>query len=85
MYKFWHLAVLVQSSAGKISSVALPERAKKQLYGTDGILIGLLFQGQISAIDYSMFADPGQSYVSFQSEAQSDAEVFFTAANQTFD
>ena len=76
---------MVRSSAGKLSSILLPERAKKQLYDLDGTLIGLLFQGQISAIDYSMFADPGQSYVSFQTEAKLDAEKYFTAANQTFD
>jgi len=76
-------ALLLQSNAGKLNSISLPERAKKQLYDTNGTLIGLLFQGNLSAIDYSAFADPGQSYFSFHHEAKSDSETFF-ASNQAF-
>lgn len=78
------IGVLVQSSAGKLSSLLLPERAKKQLSYQNGYLIGLLFKGHISAIDYSKFADPGQSYVSFQQEAKVDSELFFNSANKQF-
>ena len=79
-------ARLVQSSAGKISSISLPERAKKQLiYNETTVLIGILLFGNVSAVDISDYAPPGESYVSFQKDAIADSEMIFNARNLEFE
>lgn len=79
-------ARLVQSSAGKLSSISLPDRAKKQLiYDENTLLIGILLLGELSAVDISDFAPPGESYVAFQNDAIADSQMIFNARNLEFE
>lgn len=82
----FRLARLVQSSAGKLSSISLPDRAKKQLiYDENTLLIGILLLGELSAVDISDFAPPGESYVAFQNDAIADSQMIFNARNLEFE
>ena len=75
----------MKSACRKSTNVALPERAQKSLIREESsVLIGLFFRGTISAIDYSAYAQPGQSYLSFNQEAENDADLFFSNLS-TFD
>lgn len=79
------IGALVKSACRKSTNVALPERAQKSLIREESsVLIGLFFRGTISAIDYSAYAQPGQSYLSFNQEAENDADLFFSNLS-TFD
>ena len=75
----------MKSVSRKSTNAVLPERAQKSLIREDSSsLIGLFFRGSISAVDYSAYAAPGQSYLSFNREAENDVDLFFSNSS-TFD
>lgn len=73
-----HKAKLLRSTAGKFSSLSLPQRAQKTLQSIENEqIIVLIFRGPLSATDLSSFAEPGCSYFSFGNEARAEYDAFF--------
>ena len=81
------LAILVQSCAGKFSGISIPARACKQLPNleNEANLIGLLFNGSVSAVELSDFVKPGEAFSSFQNDAKADSDLLFNSRNLVFE